>query len=136
MKKINELNFGFPDAENYKRRENRTFFNDLFIKNEYLEQLCQPQVSFLVGDKGTGKTAYSLYLANNRYKNNIGFSKFIRETDYQKFIILKKKKDLQLSDYTSIWKVILLLLLAEEVHENEPNLEILKNYNEPQKSNQ
>ena len=128
MKKINELNFGFPDAENYKRRENKTFFNDLFIKNEYLEQLCQPQISFLVGDKGTGKTAYSLYLANNRYKNNIGFSKFIRETDYQKFITLKKKKDLQLSDYTSIWKVILLLLLSEEVHENEPNLKLLKNF--------
>jgi hypothetical protein len=128
MKNINELNFGFPDAENYKRRENKTFFNDLFIKNEYLEQLCQPQVSFLIGDKGTGKTAYSLYLANNRYQNNIGFSKFIRETDYQKFIILKKKKDLQLSDYTSIWKVILLLLLSEEVYENEPNLDILKNF--------
>ncbi|WP_368029747.1 hypothetical protein [Arcobacter sp. s6] len=128
MKKIVELNFGFPDAENYKRRETKQLFNTLFIQNEFLEQLCQPEISFLIGDKGTGKTAYSLYLANNKYKDNFAFSKFIRETDYQKFITLKKEKNLQLSDYTSIWKVILLLLLSEEIYDKEPNLDILKNF--------
>lgn len=128
MKKINELNFGFPDAENYKRRENKQLFNDLFVKNDYLEQLCRPEIYFLVGDKGAGKTAYSLFLTNNRYQNNIAFSRFIRETDYQKFITLKKEKNLQLSDYTSIWKVILLLLLSEEIYEKEPDLNILKNF--------
>ena len=115
MKKVNELNFGFPDAENYKRRETKQLFNKLFIQNEFLDQLCQPEISFLIGDKGTGKTAYSLFLSNNSYKNNFAFSKFIRETDYQKFITLKKQKNLQLSDYTSIWKAILLLLLSNEV---------------------
>lgn len=128
MKKVNELDFGFPDAENYKRRETKQLFNKLFIQNEFLEQLCQPEISFLVGDKGTGKTAYSLFLSNNSYKNNFAFSKFIRETDYQKFITLKRQKNLQLSDYTSIWKVILLLLLSEEIYEKEPNLDILKNF--------
>jgi len=126
VKKINELEFGFPDAENYKRRETKQLFNSLFIKNDYLEQLCKPEISFLIGDKGTGKTAYSLYLSNNNYKNNFAFSKFIRETDYQKFITLKQEKNLELSDYTNIWKVILLLLLSEEIHEKEPNLNIQK----------
>jgi len=128
MKKVHELEFGFPDAENYKRRDSKNLFNNLFIKNDFLENLCKPEVSFLIGDKGTGKTAYSLYLSNNRYKNNIAFSKFIRETDYQKFITLKQEKNLQLSDYSSIWKVILLLLLSEEIYEKEPNLSILKNF--------
>ena len=126
MKKINELKFGFPDAENYKRRETKELFNSLFIKNDYLEQLCKPEISFLIGDKGTGKTAYSLYLSNNNYKNNFAFSKFIRETDYQKFITLKKEKNLELSDYTNIWKVILLLLLSEEIYEKEPNINLQK----------
>jgi len=128
MKKITDLEFGFPDAENYKRRETKQLFNKLFIQNDFLEQLCEPQISFLIGDKGTGKTAYSLYLSNNQYKHNFAFSKFIRETDYQKFITLKKEKNLQLSDYTSIWKVILLLLLSEEIYEKEPQLDILKNF--------
>lgn len=100
----------------------------MFIQNEFLEQLCQPEICFLIGDKGTGKTAYSLFLSNNRYKNNIAFNKFIRETDYQKFITLKKEKNLQLSEYTSIWKVILLLLISEQIYEKEPGLELLKNF--------
>ncbi len=126
MKDIKDLKFGFPDAENYKRRETKQLFNSLFIKNDYLEQLCQPEISFLIGDKGTGKTAYSLYLSNNTYQNNFAFSKFIRETDYQKFITLKKEKNLELSDYTNIWKVILLLLLSEEIYSKEPNINIQK----------
>ena len=75
MKDIKDLNFGFPDAENYKRRETKQLLNNLFIKNEYLEELCRPEISFLIGDKGTGKTAYSMYLSNNNYKNNLAFSK-------------------------------------------------------------
>lgn len=128
MKPVNKLQLGFPDAENYKRRETKELFNRLFIQNEFLDELCQPEISFLIGDKGTGKTAYSLFLANNKYKNNFAFSKFIRETDYQRFVTLKKEKNLQLSDYTSIWKVILLLLLAEEIYDKEPQLDILKNF--------
>lgn len=57
MKKIKDLAFGFSDAENYKRRENKELFNHLFLKNEYLEKIANPSISFLVGDKGTGKTA-------------------------------------------------------------------------------
>jgi archaellum biogenesis ATPase FlaH len=129
MKKISELKFGFPDAENYKRREHKELFNKIFYRNSFLEELCKPEISFLIGDKGTGKTAYSLFLSNNRYKNNIAVTKFIRETDYVKFISLKKEKNLQLSDYNSIWKVILLLLLSEHIYEAEKTfLEKLKNF--------
>ncbi|MFA6761223.1 MAG: hypothetical protein WCR69_09290 [Sulfuricurvum sp.] len=129
MKKIIDIDFGFPDAENYKRRETKQLFTKLFIQNEFLDQLCQPEISFLVGDKGTGKTAYSLFLSNNEYKNNKAFSRFIRETDYQKFVQLKKDKNLQLSDYTSIWKVMLMLLLSEEIYEKEPEIKFLRNFN-------
>lgn len=119
MKNIEILDFGFADAQNYKRRENKQRFNEAFIKNEYLDQLCEPGVSFLVGEKGTGKTAYAVFMANNSYKSNRSDIKYIRETEYKKFISLKEDKHLQLSDYTNVWKVIIHLLLSQKIKEAE-----------------
>ncbi len=33
MLKIKDLNLGYSDAENYKRRENKELLNHLFIRN-------------------------------------------------------------------------------------------------------
>lgn len=104
MKTVSELTLGFPDAENYKRRENKDLFNQVFIRNRHLDRLCEPAISFLVGEKGTGKTAYAVYMTNNDHMDTRGSLRYIRETDYQKFITLKRERHLQLSDYTSIWK--------------------------------
>jgi hypothetical protein len=38
MRSIAELNFGFSDAENYKRRENKDLFNQLFVRDDALER--------------------------------------------------------------------------------------------------
>lgn len=128
MKKIIDLDFGFADAQNYKRRENKQRFNEVFIKNEYLDQLCDHGVSFLVGEKGTGKTAYAVFMSNNDYKNNKSEIKYIRETEYRKFISLKKDKHLQLSDYTNVWKVILYLLLSQRIKDSEGGAFNFKNF--------
>ena len=125
MKRVQELNLGFNDAENYKRRENKKLFSEIFVKNKYLDELLKPSTYFLIGEKGTGKTAYSVYLSNNVYTDKISGINFvsqiryIRETDYQKFIALKTQKHLQLSDYTSIWKVIIMLLFAKSIKKEE-----------------
>src|SRR5690554_271929 len=119
MKDIESLDFGFADAQNYKMRENKNLFNRVFIKNEYLESLCEPNVSFLIGEKGTGKTAYAVYMSNGNYRNNRSEIKYIRETEYRKFITLKEEKHLQLSDYTNVWKVIIYLLLCQKIDETE-----------------
>jgi polynucleotide 5'-kinase involved in rRNA processing len=71
MKPIRDLELGFADAENYKRRENKAFLNRVFIRDAHLDELCQPNVSFLIGEKGTGKTAYSIFLTNNNYNNTL-----------------------------------------------------------------
>ena len=128
MKNVSDLVLGFPDAENYKRRENKDLFNQVFIRNRHLDRLCEPAISFLVGEKGTGKTAYAVYLANNDHKETMGSLRYIRETDYQKFITLKREKHLQLSDYTSIWKVIIYLLLSQHVIEREGGIEFLRRF--------
>ena len=67
MKNILELQFGFSDAVNYRRRENKDLLNRVFIRNGHLDRLLDPAISFLVGEKGTGKTAYTTFLSNNDY---------------------------------------------------------------------
>ncbi len=128
MKSIGELDFGFADAENYKKRENKDLFNRVFIKNDYLESLCDPSISFLIGEKGTGKTAYAVYMANSTYRNNRCDIKYIRETEYRKFITLKKEKHLELSDYTNVWKVIIYLLLSKKIDDVEGDNFSFKNF--------
>ena len=59
LKTIGELNLGYSDAENYLARERKKMFSDIFVKNSYLEKLLEPTTYFLIGEKGTGKTAYA-----------------------------------------------------------------------------
>lgn len=119
MKKISELELGFKDAENYKNKDFKELFNEVFVRTETLDKLCQSNVYFLLGEKGTGKTAYAVYLTNNYFKNISGSLKYIRETEYQKFVTLKREKQLNLSDYTNIWKVILFLLISKKILSDE-----------------
>jgi hypothetical protein len=128
MKLIKDLELGFADAENYKRRENKDLLNKVFIRDKHLDDLCEPNVSFLIGEKGTGKTAYSIFLTNNNYKDTVSSTRYLRETEYQKFISLKREKHLSLSDFSSIWKVILYLLISKQVLDKEGVVSKLLNY--------
>lgn len=130
MKTIVELNLGFSDAVNYKKKENKALLDKFFVRSKELDALLSPNIYFLVGDKGTGKTAYSVYLSNNEYRNTLSQSYPISETEYVKFIALKKERHLTLSDYTNIWKVLLLLLMSKQIVKGEDLLNNLRNYKE------
>ena len=119
MKNISQLYLGFSDAQNYTQRQNKAAFNDIFVRNYYLDELLNQSVYFLIGEKGTGKTAYATFLSNNNYKETKATISFLASTDYEKFYTLKKKNDLDLTGYVGIWKVILLLLLSKNVSEND-----------------
>jgi hypothetical protein len=119
MKPIRDLYFGFNDAENYKRPENKAIFDRFFLRTEEFQDIFKASTNFLIGEKGTGKTAYATYIVNNETFNTLGFLNFIRETDYQKFIKLKSDNHLQLSDYQNIWKVLIYLLLADRIKQKE-----------------
>ncbi len=106
MVPVPDLYLGFRDAENYKRREEKETFNQIFLRTPELDRLCAPSTSFLIGEKGTGKTVYAIYaiyMSNVQYNNTIASLKYIRETEYRKFVALKEANHLTLSDYTSIW---------------------------------
>ena len=129
IKKINQLNLGFSDAQNYTQRANKQMLNSVFVKNDFLDKLLQPTVYYLIGEKGTGKTAYAAFLNNNDYANCKSILKFISSTDYEKFHELKKKEHLDISGYVDIWKTILLLLLAKTITNNEKTLSIYNRNN-------
>lgn len=116
---IGRLNLGFSDAQNYTQRANKQMLSEVFVKNSYLAKLLQPNIYYLVGEKGTGKTAYAAFLSNSEYENNKAFLKFISGTDYEKFYELKKRGQIDVSGYVDIWKTILLLLLAKSVTDND-----------------
>jgi len=81
--------------------------------------LISPNTYFLIGEKGTGKTAYSVYLKNNNYKENKTILTYISATDYDKFYSLKKQKHLELTDFVEIWKVIIMLLLSKSITDDD-----------------
>lgn len=119
MKKVIDLNLGFSDAQNYSQRSYKQFFSKVFVKNQFLDELLEGNKYFLIGEKGTGKTAYATFLSNNNYKENNSSLKFISGTDYEKFYELKQSGKIDISGYTDIWKVILLLLVSKQIVDSE-----------------
>jgi hypothetical protein len=128
MKSISELNLGFSDAANYKRRSNKDLFNHFFVRLPQLDRLLQPDRYFLIGDKGTGKTAFAVFLSNNSYRSNKCTLVAINETEYQSFITLKRTNNLQLSGYDHIWRVIVLLLLSQQIGDNDYDANFIGRY--------
>ncbi len=128
MKSVVDLELGFSDAENYKKRENKELFNKIFVRTEELDNLCKSNCYFLVGEKGTGKTAYAVYLSNNKFKETNAALRYLRETEYEKFVALKKKEKLVLSDYTTIWRVIIYLLISQQICDSAEGSGIMRRF--------
>ena len=90
MKKISELDFGYGDAANYHHsRSYKQMFSNIFVRDRKLDNLMREDTYFLIGDKGTGKTAYAVFLSNNEYKNTESEVVNIESTDYKVFMNLK-----------------------------------------------
>ena len=116
MKAFAEIDFGYGDAANYKNnRKYRELFSKVFVKDEKLDRLMREDTYYLIGDKGTGKTAYSVFLENSEYQNTQSKVINLEATDYKIFLNLRKLGFLQLSDFSRIWKIILLLMTAESI---------------------
>ena len=112
-----DLNVGFANAENYRKRENKELLNKFFVRDDFLEKLLDHNVYFLVGEKGTGKTAYSTYLRNSSYRGKKAFTFDVRQTEYHKLLELKRNGHLPLSQYSEMWRALLLILSATSILE-------------------
>lgn len=126
--RFSELDVGFSNAENYRRRENKQLLTKYFVRDQYLDKLLTSSVYFLVGEKGTGKTAYATFLTTNRIKNTDSFSFDVRQTEYQKFLEMKVQGHLPLSQYSEVWRALLLMTAAQCVLEKSGTPEFLKRF--------
>lgn len=75
-KAIQDLRIGYADAQNYKDGRDNLHFEASFLADKHIAQLKAPNIYFLIGEKGTGKTAYAVYLAyfsKGAYYADVGF---------------------------------------------------------------
>ncbi len=126
MLTVPDLYFGAIDAGNYANRAEKEFLSRVFYKDHFLEDVLKDRTYFLMGEKGTGKTAYATLLSNIDYyntaakRNTKSTIQYLDGTDYPKFIALREKNQIQISGYGDVWKVILLLLTAYHLRCSEP----------------
>lgn len=86
-----QLREPFNDAVNYRSRPQREFFQRIFLQTEALKKILEPQVYFLMGEKGSGKTAYATYLETHKVDEHRCKLTTMTETQYRRFIELKRQ---------------------------------------------
>lgn len=109
---MNALTEPFNDALNYRTKAQKEFFNKVFLRTEQLKKCLMPSTYFLMGEKGTGKTAYAVYLENNSVDEYRCQVTTMTETQYKRFIELKRQGKLAYSDYANIWRSMLLFVVG------------------------
>lgn len=119
MKNFEEIRIPPLEAERFFN--NSEGINHVFYKNENYEKLFRPETYFLLGDKGSGKTMFSAYFCSEYEKQVEGKNYVISVDDYNKFIQMKKNNELNYTDYTTIWKVILMIKMLLSIDKQEIN---------------
>ncbi len=121
-KALSLLKDPFNDALNYRSRIEKEFFQKLFLRTDELQRILDPQIYFLIGEKGAGKTAYAVYLENTSLNEQKCKLTTMTETQYKRFIELKRQGKLDYSDYANIWRSMLLFMSARMVVEKSKGL--------------
>lgn len=118
---INYMITPYNDAYNYREKDKKEFFSKVFVKTKVLNDLKDNSIYYLIGEKGTGKTAYAVWNENNPSRDTVSKLTVMTETQYKRFISLKKDNKLQYSDYANIWRSILLFLSSQMIIESSGN---------------
>lgn len=116
-KAVENLKKPFNDAVNYRQRHEKEFFNKIFLATSELNQVLDHSIYFLIGEKGSGKTAYATYLENNTVADARCRLVAMTETQYKRFVELKNDGKLTYSDYANIWRFILLIVCSQVIVE-------------------
>ena len=93
--------------------------NNVFYKTDNYENVLKPTTYFILGDKGSGKTMFSAYFSSKYSEEIVGKNFIISVDDYNKFLQMKKNNELNYTDYTTIWKVILIIKILLSIDKNE-----------------
>lgn len=114
-----KLVFPKEEAEGYLEPEKKKEFNRIFYQDSNYTKIQDPTTYFIVGDKGCGKTAYSVYYCNNSINNTLSKRYNIVVDDYYKIIQMKEEGKLQYTHYITLWKAALLLKIISSLKESE-----------------
>lgn len=114
-KSIAELQEPFNDAVNYRTRQEKEFFSRIFLRTDDLQNCLKPSVYYLIGEKGAGKTAYASYIENNAVDDSRCRLATMTETQYKRFVTMKRRGQLEYSDYANIWRPMLLNMVAQAI---------------------
>lgn len=112
---VPRINLGSIDAVNYRSKEDKEFFAKILHRETFLHEVLEPKKYFLIGEKGTGKTSYAVFLNNSEYCDTLSRIVSLSETDYRRFLQLKAAGKFDISSFTDIWRVILLLLVSDGI---------------------
>src|SRR5262249_22700687 len=93
----------------------KEFLARILHREDYLEKILIKNKYFLIGEKGTGKTSYAVFLNNSDYSNTRSKVVSLSQTDYRRFIAMMQGGHYKISSYVDIWRVVLLLLSAESI---------------------
>lgn len=117
MKKIQELQQVKGDAYDYyiAGNEDTDLFEKIFLVDDIVEEICKPDKYFLIGEKGSGKTAYSVYMSKSDKINSFCSISLVENTLYQRFLNMKRQKALELSSFKDVWINLIYLILAEKI---------------------
>ena len=129
MKKIEELQQIKGDAYDYyiARNDDSDLFEKIFLVDEIIDEIRRPDKYFLVGEKGSGKTAYSVYMSKSDKVDCSCAISLVENTLYQRFLNMKRQKALELSSYKDIWVNLIYLILAENIRKQDKEFSLLNN---------
>ena len=123
MKRIEELKTIKGDAYDYYAypTEEDSLFEKIFLVGEIVDDICQPSKSFLIGEKGAGKTAYSVYMCKHDHNNTKCSISMVNDLLYRKFLNMKKEGMLDISEMKDVWVNLLYLIIAERLYQINRN---------------
>lgn len=113
---IKDLNFGHSDGNAFGDRGEQALLNRFFVKDDDVARVCIPQISFLVGEKGTGKTVCAEFLSGEEGKSAygvLGKKISIQANDYVAIREATKSHQFPESADAEVWKTVLLVLLVD-----------------------
>lgn len=117
MKQIQELQQIKGDAYDYYTAgsEDARLFEKIFLVDDIIDEISKPDKYFLIGEKGSGKTAYSVYMSKSERVDSFCSISLVENTLYQRFLNMKRQKTLELSSYKDVWVNLIYLILAENI---------------------
>lgn len=103
-------NFYFGQDENIK-----SLFHKIFVADKFYDEIKKRNIYFIIGEKGSGKTAYAAYFCNNERKTLSKLS-MVDEDVFSRFISMKISEELRATSYKKIWKNIIYFMLFHTLY--------------------